>query len=139
MFGKSSSSQGELNGFLDAGSHIKGTLHFEDTFRIDGKVTGNVESEGHLIVGEHGEVDGEIDVRRVSVSGIVRGQLKSRERVEITSLGRVHADITTPILTMEEGAVLEGRVSMAKAQRGEVGNVTPISAASSAPTAAAKA
>jgi cytoskeletal protein CcmA (bactofilin family) len=133
MFGKSSSSQGELNGFLDAGSHIKGTLHFEDTFRIDGKVTGKVESGGHLIVGEKGEVDGEVDVKRVSVSGIVRGQLKARERVEITSLGRVYADLQTPILTVEEGALLEGRCSMEKAKRGDVagipGNVTPIAAA----------
>lgn len=133
MFGKSSSSQGELNGFLDAGSHIKGTLHFEDTFRIDGKVTGKVESDGHLIVGEKGEVDGEVDVKRVSVSGIVRGQMRARERVEITSLGRVYADLQTPILTVEEGALLEGRCSMEKAKRGEVGamagNVTPIAAA----------
>lgn len=128
MFGRSSSSQGELNGFLDAGSHIKGTLHFEDTFRIDGKVTGSVESDGHLIVGEKGEVDGEIDVKRVSVSGIVRGHLKARERVEITSLGRVYADITAPILTMEEGAILEGRCVMEKARRGELGNVTQIAA-----------
>ena len=128
MFGRSSSSQGELNGFLDAGSHIKGTLHFEDTFRIDGKVTGSVESDGHLIVGEKGEVDGEIDVKRVSVSGIVRGHLKARERVEITSLGRVYADITAPILTMEEGAILEGRCVMEKARRGELGNVKPITA-----------
>lgn len=128
MFGRSSSSQGELNGFLDAGSHIKGTLHFEDTFRIDGKVTGSVESDGHLIVGEKGEVDGEIDVKRVSVSGIVRGHLKARERVEITSLGRVYADITAPILTMEEGAILEGHCVMEKARRGELGNVTPIAA-----------
>lgn len=129
MFGRSSSSQGELNGFLDAGSHIKGTLHFEDTFRIDGKVTGNVESDGHLIVGEKGEVDGEIDVRRVSVSGTVRGHLKARERVELTSLGRVYADITAPILTMEEGAIFEGRCVMEKIRRGEIGNVTPIAAA----------
>lgn len=130
MFGRSSSSQsGELNGFIDAGTHIKGTLHFEDTFRIDGKITGNVESDGHLIVGEKGEVDGEIDVRRVSVSGIVRGHLRTRERLEITSLGRVYADISSPILTVEEGAVLEGRCSMEKAKHGDLGNVTPIAAA----------
>lgn len=132
MFGRSSSSQGELNGFLDAGSHIKGTLHFEDTFRIDGKITGNVESDGHLIIGDKGEVDGEVDVRRVSVSGIVRGQLKARERLEITSLGRVYADITSPVLTVEEGALLEGRCFMEKAKRGETGNVTPIAAAAKA-------
>ena len=33
------SARGDLNGFLDEGSHIKGELHFEDTFKISGKVT----------------------------------------------------------------------------------------------------
>jgi cytoskeletal protein CcmA (bactofilin family) len=119
MFGKSSSSQGELNGFLDAGSHIKGELHFEDTFRIDGKITGNVESAGHLIVGDKGEIEGDTKVRRISVSGTVRGVIRCTERVEITSIGRVYADIHTPVLTMEEGAFLEGRCSMEKGSKSE--------------------
>jgi hypothetical protein len=71
------SAQGDLNGFLDAGSHIVGELHFDDTFRIDGKLTGKVISDGELVVGERGEVDGEIDVRRVYVSGIVKGRVRA--------------------------------------------------------------
>ena len=115
--GSNSGSQGDLNGFLDAGSHIEGKLHFEDTFRIDGKLTGSVVSDGDLIVGDRGEIDGEIEVRRVFVSGIVRGDLRGTEKVEITATGKVLANIFTPRLTIEEGALFEGHCSMGSARK----------------------
>ncbi len=106
--------QGVINGFLDAGSHMKGELSFEDTFRIDGKFTGTVVSDGDLIVGEHGEIEGEVNVQRVFVSGIVRGTLRAAERVELTAAGKVMADVFTPTLTIDEGAFFEGRCTMAR-------------------------
>ena len=112
MMFKNAAVQGDLNGFLDAGSHMNGELSFEDTFRIDGKLTGNVVSEGDLIVGEHGEVDGEIKVRRVFVSGTVRGILRAAEKVEVTSTGKVSADLYTPSLTIEDGAFFQGSCAM---------------------------
>lgn len=135
MFG-SSDSRGDLNGFLDAGSHIKGELHFEDTFRIEGKLTGTVVSEGELVIGDRGDVDGEVKARRVYVSGTVRGVLRGTERVEISSTGRVLADLYTPTLKIEEGAILEGRCSMRpqaleKERSDEREKVTKLSVASS--------
>ena len=112
MMFKGSAAQGDLNGFLDAGSHMTGELHFEDTFRIDGKFTGNVVSNGDLIVGERGDVDGEIKVHRIFVSGTVRGTLRAAERVEITAAGKVLADVYTPSLMIDDGAHFEGRCSM---------------------------
>lgn len=112
MMFKAESTQGDLNGFLDAGSHMKGELHFEDTFRIDGKLTGNIVSKGDLIIGEPGEVDGEIRVRRIFVSGTVSGIMKASGRIEIAPTGKVRADIFTPSLSIEEGAFFEGSCSM---------------------------
>ena len=112
MMFKSSGSQGDFNGFLDAGSHMTGELHFEDTFRIEGRFTGTIVSDGDLIVGERGDVDGEIRVSRVYVSGTVRGALRASECVEITSDGKVLADVFTPSLNIEDGAFFEGRCSM---------------------------
>ncbi len=103
---------GDLNGFLDAGSHIQGELRFEDTFRIDGRVTGKIVSEGDLVVGERGEVDGEICVGRVFVSGTVRGSIKATRRLEITAAGRVHARLDTPSLVVEDGALFQGESAM---------------------------
>ena len=117
MMFKGSGAQGDLNGFLDAGSHMTGELQFDDTFRIDGRFTGSVVSDGDLIVGERGDVDGEIRVHRVFVSGTVRGTLRAAERVEITAAGKVMADVYTPSLTIEDGAFFEGRCSMERLQK----------------------
>ena len=114
MMFKGSGAAGDLNGFLDAGSHMTGELRFEDTFRIDGRFTGKVFSSGDLIVGERGEVEGEIEVSRVHVSGTVRGALRAPERLDVAATGKILADISTPKLTIEEGAHFEGRCSMGK-------------------------
>lgn len=103
---------GNLNGFLDAGSRLEGRLHFEDTFRVDGQISGTIESEGDLIVGAGGEVDGEILVGRLFVSGVVRGVVRTKRLVEITAKGRVFADLHTPALVVEDGGYLEGHCSM---------------------------
>ena len=114
MMFKSDGDRGDLNGFLDAGSHIEGDLHFEDTFRVDGRLTGRVVSEGDLVVGDQGRVEGEIRVGRIFISGTVKGSVNAGQRVEITARGRVNADLETPSLMIEDGAFFEGRCSMGK-------------------------
>lgn len=109
---KGRGTNGDLNGFLDAGSQLEGELRFDDTFRIDGRFHGTVHSDGDLIVGGGGEFDGEIEVGRVVVSGVVRGRVRARRLVEITAQGKVFAEIETPSLVVEDGAVFEGQCSM---------------------------
>lgn len=109
---KKTGSRGDLNGFLDAGSFIEGALHFEDTFRLDGRLKGRVVSRGDLVVGEHGDVEADIEVGRIFVSGTVRGKVVAQHRVEIAAGGRVLADLETPSLVVEDGAVLQGQCNM---------------------------
>ena len=112
---KTSSPQSDVNGLLDRGSHIQGELRFENEFRIRGGLTGSIVSEGELLVGEEGEIEGDIQVRRIVVSGTIKGTLRATESIQITSTGKVFADLFTPSLTVEDGAFLEGRCSMTKA------------------------
>lgn len=105
-------STGELNGFLDKESKINGELRFLHTFRMDGRLEGKALSEGVLIVGEDGRIDGEIRVKELFVSGRVRGSVRATGRVEITSGARVEADIDTPVLVVEEGAHFSGGCTM---------------------------
>lgn len=109
---------GELNGILDRGSHLRGELHFEQTFRVDGKLTGKIVSDGDLVVGERGEIEGEIEVGRAYVSGTVRGRIRTARRLEICPGGRVFADVETPALVIGEGARFEGNCAMERDARG---------------------
>jgi len=107
--------QSDLNGLLDRGSHIHGELRFDEEFVIRGGLTGSIVSDGVLKIGEEGELEGEIRVRRVVVSGTIKGTLHATETIHITSTGKVFADLLTPSLTIEEGAFFEGRCSMSSA------------------------
>jgi cytoskeletal protein CcmA (bactofilin family) len=111
---RSGPATGDLNGFLDAGSHLHGELAFEASFRVDGKITGKVTSKGSLIVGEGGEVDGEVEAGQIFVSGTLRGTARAGERLQIAPGGKVYADIATPSLVIEDGAVFEGRCAMTR-------------------------
>ena len=88
MIFRSDNPDGELNGFVDAGTRFRGELQFETTFRVEGKVEGTVVSSGNLVIGEGGEVDGEIRVGQLFVSGIVRGTVKASRRIQICAQGR---------------------------------------------------
>jgi len=127
--GKSS----DLNGFLDSGSHVEGELRFETSFRVDGKFNGKVISNGDLIVGEGGEVEGDLRAGQVFVSGTVRGTIRAAKRVQISSRGKVFADIDTPSLVIEDGAFFEGRCSMAREERESAKTASPKLVAQKAP------
>ncbi len=101
---------GSLNGFLDRGARLEGTLSFDDVFRIDGQFKGTITSEAELVVGEGGVVEGDVRVGRLAVSGTIKGSVHAKERVELHTGARVFADIKTPVLVVEEGAVIQGPV-----------------------------
>jgi cytoskeletal protein CcmA (bactofilin family) len=103
-----------LNGFLDKGSHLQGELIFEETFRIDGRFQGKIRSGSELILGDTADVTGEIEVGRLSVNGSLKGTVRATERVELHSRARVEADVTTPVLKIEEGARFDGSCRMAE-------------------------
>jgi cytoskeletal protein CcmA (bactofilin family) len=101
-----------LNGFIDRGSHIRGDLAFEETFRIDGRFEGKIRSGTELILGDAADVTAEIDVGRLSVNGTLKGSVHATERVDLLSGARVFGDIITPVLRIEEGAHFEGSCQM---------------------------
>jgi cytoskeletal protein CcmA (bactofilin family) len=106
---------GTLNGFLDKGSHFKGELTFEETFRIDGRFEGKIRSGSELILGDSADVHAEIHVGRLSVNGKLEGQVQATERIELHARSRVLASLAAPILKIEEGAFFQGSCQMSEA------------------------
>jgi cytoskeletal protein CcmA (bactofilin family) len=107
-------SGGTLNGLVDQGCTIHGDVAFNELLRVHGHTMGTVKSDGELLVGEGGVVEGEIVVGRLVVAGTVRGTVRVRERLVVHGTGRVHAEVHAPILVVDEGGVLDGQVKMEK-------------------------
>lgn len=94
------------------GTVLDGTVTTKETMRIDGLVKGEIHSEGHLIVGETGRIQGNIKSRSVLNAGYIHGNVNIDERLEITSTGTIVGDIVTVALVIEEGASFQGNCSM---------------------------
>jgi cytoskeletal protein CcmA (bactofilin family) len=115
----------DISGFLAEGTVINGEIRFPDILRVDGKVTGKLTSEKELVVGETGELEAEIDVGILSVSGRVSGTLRIRDRITIHPRGRVQGELIMekPGLIIEEGGVFEGTIDMNSSRKHELKEV----------------
>jgi cytoskeletal protein CcmA (bactofilin family) len=116
LFGKGSPkpspSPEEISGYLGKEAVFEGKMTFEGVFRLDGKFEGQIFEGGTLIVGETAVVKGKIGVNSIIINGLVEGDVYSKERSEIHSTGKFYGNIVTPILTVNEGGILEGHCKM---------------------------
>jgi cytoskeletal protein CcmA (bactofilin family) len=112
MAPKPSSGGASLSAFIDQGSEFEGKLTFKDTVRIDGCFRGEISSENTLVVGETGEIMATVRSRNVMIAGTVTGDVFASERLVLHKTARVEGDVKVGSLQIEEGAQINGRVSM---------------------------
>jgi cytoskeletal protein CcmA (bactofilin family) len=91
---------------------FSGTLHFEKPFLIRGKVSGEINASGLLVVDEHAVVNANINALRVLIRGQVKGDVTAVQKVDITLTGKLAGNITSPEIFMESGCVFNGRCTM---------------------------
>src|SRR2546423_9004152 len=104
---------GTLSGFVGRGTTVTGESTFKSMLRIDGKVSGRITSTGGtLIVGAGGQVDANIEVAVATIQGIVNGDVIASERIELGRAAKLHGNIQTPSLIIEQGALFEGTCKM---------------------------
>jgi len=102
----------EINAFLGSGTDYQGKLSFQGAVRIDGNFSGEVESEGTLVVGKDARVEGVLRIGQLVLSGKVTGEVFARDKAVLHKTANLQGNLVTPVLVVEEGAVLEGRVTM---------------------------
>ncbi|WP_027177736.1 bactofilin family protein [Maridesulfovibrio bastinii] len=102
----------EINAFLGTGTNYQGKLNFQGAVRIDGNFNGEVESEGTLVVGKDACVEGVVHVGQLILSGKIVGEVLSKEKAVLHKTANLQGNLVTPTLMVEEGAVLEGQVTM---------------------------
>ena len=105
--------KGEMGTIIGKGTKIDGTVTIEGPTRIDGVVTGKLESNDSVTVGPTGVVKtAEVRARVIIVGGKVNGNLVASEKVELQSKCEVVGDISSKSLLVEHGAIFHGSSKM---------------------------
>lgn len=102
----------KINSIIGADMIIEGNIKAKDSIRVEGSVTGNVETEGALIISASGKVKGNVKGNNIIVGGVLEGDLACGGKTEVVSTGKVIGNMHTRSLIVDENAVFQGQCVM---------------------------
>ena len=114
MLGKKTVEQinAKISSIIGSDMIVEGDIRAKEAVRVEGKVTGEVETEGALIISAGGSVKGNVRGSSIIIGGSLEGDLTSGGRTEVASTGKVIGNIRTKSLIVDENAVFQGQCIM---------------------------
>lgn len=116
--GRPTGGQSRTVSVLGGGMTVTGDVTGEGEFRIEGRVEGSVTTTGRVVVDASGEVEGGIEAQEVVASGKIFGNIKARDVVRLKNGCQVEADVQAPVIELEEGGTVNGRLDMKGSVKG---------------------
>lgn len=88
---------------------VEGTFESDDNISIEGQVTGTVKTSKDLSIGKDASIEADITAANMYIAGEINGNLHASGTIKLTSSARIHGDIDTQIISVETGAVVQGK------------------------------
>ena len=102
----------EVVAFFGVGVECIGEIWYEGNVQIDGRLEGTVHTKGTLVIGDRAVVKAKIEAGTVICKGKIQGEVVAKESIKLLSPGLIDGTMSAPRLSVENGGVLNGRVSM---------------------------
>lgn len=96
---------------------IRGEITFSGRLEFNGRFEGTLSSGGELIVGESAVVKGTIEVETADIAGKIMGDVITSGRVHLRPEAMIYGDVKAGVIVVEEGAIVEGKISTAQPDR----------------------
>lgn len=99
---------------IGPGMSLEGDLVTDGTVRIEGKIRGTIRAAKAVVLGQAGEVVGDIFTQDAVIGGRVSGTLVAESRLELQSTCTVDGEIRARAehLQLQEGARFNGQIQM---------------------------
>ncbi|MBM3419723.1 MAG: polymer-forming cytoskeletal protein [Bacteroidetes bacterium] len=99
---------------ISNGTEITGDVKSTGDIRIDGALTGNLNTRGKVVIGPSGRVKGELNCKNLEVSGNMEGKLVVEQLLNLKASSRINGEIITSRLSIEPGARFTGTCKMSE-------------------------
>lgn len=110
----------DVNAFIGKGVEFKGNINYNGTIRIDGKMEGEVSTEGCFLIGEDAVVTAKVTAGTIICKGTIIGEVVAKAKVRLRAPAVLEGTLTTPMLSMEEGVLFNGTVKMGAQKVGRI-------------------
>lgn len=104
--------ESQVRNLIGNGTTIKGDIESNGDIRIDGHLIGSLKSNGKVVIGQTGVMEGDLSCKQAEVSGVVKGNINTEELTALKATSKVEVDLTTKQLLIEVGAQFTGKCMM---------------------------
>ena len=109
-----SNNESPARNIIGNGTIIKGEIESNGDIRIDGRVEGVLKSNGKVVLGQNGSIEGEMYCKQADLSGRINGKMVVEELASLKSTSRIEGELSTKQLFIEIGAIFTGKCEMGK-------------------------
>ena len=97
---------------IGQGTSILGDINSNGDIRIDGTLKGSIKTEGKVVLGKEGVVEGDVVCQNADISGTIKAKITVSNLLSLKDTAKLNGDIVTNKLSIEPGAEFTGSCSM---------------------------
>ena len=110
--GKMTQETSTQQNIISQDTKIVGDVVSKGAFRIDGQVEGNIRTQGKVVVGKSGFVNGTIEGTNADFEGSFSGKLKLSGTLSLKSTAYIQGEVEVGKLAVEPGATFNATCNM---------------------------
>ncbi len=101
---------------------VKGNFNSKGNIIVEGIIEGNLKTSGNVFAGNDSKITANIDAKEVCINGEVSGNIKAKGHLKIGNTAKIFGDIECERLSIQDGAILNGKCQMNKGIKEEQKN-----------------
>lgn len=91
---------------------VEGDFIGEGDIIVEGIVTGNLKTKNNLKVMPGAKIQAEIEAKSAFIAGEILGNILIQEEIDLTASAKVKGDISAKLISIEKGALVNGKLTM---------------------------
>lgn len=102
----------ETETIIGSSVRVEGNFKSEGNISIDGIVQGSLKTNHDLKIGPSAKIKAEVEANNLFLAGEIKGNIKVKEKTQLKNTAKILGNLETKILSVEEGAVINGKCLM---------------------------
>ena len=103
---------GHVHNHIAIDTKINGDIESKSDLRVDGWISGKIVTEGKIVVGTEGHVEGNIHCKNADISGNVLADMEVSDLIILKETAHMKGNIVTKNISIEPGAEFTGNCKM---------------------------
>ena len=112
IFGNNEQKQHDTETIIGPSVKVEGNFCSDGNVIVEGTVQGSLKTNHDLKIGPTAKIKAEVEANNLFLAGEIKGNVKVKEKMELKSTAKIMGNLETKILSVEEGAIINGKCAM---------------------------